>query len=288
MRRGSRTHHLDPRMFENVERARQVAAHRVPHHLATDHDAVEGVFVAGHELLEHRLGGGRRRRRQPVAEAGLAVDRGTCSGRRRRPAVWRRTGSRCQRRRPAPPARTQPADCGHRARRQRRTPLRSSAFVRGSSRRRRGRSGDARTRRRRLPPSWTWRFSRMPSGRSTPATRWPTSATAAVRESTSRTSASCRCPRPACSPNRSVGSLLTTGAGAGDVGHGTKRTVAAIAYGATNTTFMAFPGHAGPCWPLARWRSLADRGCRNIHLERTAPGAARDLRQPVTDCESLS
>ena len=159
----------------------------------------------------------------------------------------------------------------------------NAAFILALSRKFSATSGPipAMPRRRRTSPSWTWRFSRMPSRQSTPPTRWPTSATAPVRESTSRQSSSCQCPATGVSPNRSMGSLLTakTRASGTSATARTKRTVAAIAYGATNTMFMAFPGHAGRCWPLARWRSLAriGAGTSTWNVPRSAtPG----LRQP--------
>ena len=90
---------LDPRVRQHVERARQVAADRVPDEPAVDHDAVEGVLVAADELLEeHRFVGTRRGVGEPCGQLRRRRRRGTCCARRRRPAAWRRTGSRPGRR----------------------------------------------------------------------------------------------------------------------------------------------------------------------------------------------
>jgi hypothetical protein len=66
---------LDPRMLQDVERARQVAADRVPDQSLVHDDAVERVLVAAHELLEHhrdlRV---RRVRCEPAFELARVVD----------------------------------------------------------------------------------------------------------------------------------------------------------------------------------------------------------------------
>ena len=239
---------LDPRMLEHVERARQVAADRVPHHLAADHDAVEGVLLAGHELLEeHRLRGARRRRRQPLAEAGVAVDAervaGAGAGERlgdEREADLGGEGDRLVGRR-------RPAGCGHTARRRRRTPP-SSAPCRGSCRRRPGRCRGCRGARapRRAAPGGS-RGCRA-GGRRHRRGRRPRRRRA-VSASTSRQSASCQCPAIGASPNdarRVAADHDDLGRRARAATAPTKRTVAAIAYGATNTTFAIAADRTAP------------------------------------------
>ena len=46
-------------------------------------------------------------------------------------------------------------------------------------------------------------------------------------------------------------------------------------------TVIAFPGHAGRCWPLARWRSLARIG----ELPRTCSPLAGDTTRAATTDE---
>ena len=88
---------LDPRVLQHVERARQVPADRVPHAARPSTTTLSKECSSPtHELLEeHRLvGASAGRRASHVVELVGVVDAERVARARRRPAAWRRTGSR--------------------------------------------------------------------------------------------------------------------------------------------------------------------------------------------------